>query len=383
MDEFRIEFPETILFGEETLQKLGSVVRSYADRVLLVSESVLHEGKHISHVQDLLIRAGIDVLVFDELMPGSTAAAVDEVLSLARASKAKAIVGMGGMRVLSLAKTAATIAGGSTGSVNDLLEGRHDGTSGLTYIEVPSSYRNHFMLRDAVILKDGVSKESRIVPVPPRTTRAVVVDTTLTHTLSQKYAVSAMMDTLLAATEGYLSNASNVLSDTTLIKAVRLLKEAILGTVRSPADMRYRHRASEAGLLTAMGLSQSEQGVGGAISYAVNSRFEVPKSWIATVLLPHILETHVPHRAEKLSDISAALGEQVDGIMPEEDAQRAVRAVRRMLGMIELPTRLRDLDLSLDDLMELSESVADTDMARKAAISFSTERIAQLFKTAF
>lgn len=382
MDELRIEFPASILFGENALQKLGSLVHSHADRVLLVSESVLHEGKHISHVQDLMIREGIDVLVFDELMPGSTAAAVDEVLSLARASKAKAIVGMGGMRVLSIAKTAAAIAGGK-GSVNDLLDRGPAGGAPLAYIEVPSSYRNHFMLRDAVILKDGVSKETRVVQVPQRTTRAVLVDTSLTHTLSQKYAVSAMMDTLLAATEGYLSNASNVISDTTLIKAVRLLKEAILGTIRSPADMRYRHRASEAGLLTAMGLSQSEQGVGGAISYAVNSRFEVPKSWIATVLLPHVLETHVPHRAEKLSDISAALGEQVDGIMPEEDAQRAVRAVRRMLGMIELPTRLRDLDLSLDDLTELSESVSDTEMARKAAISFSAERISQLFKTAF
>ena len=147
--------------------------------------------------------------------------------------------------------------------------------------------------------------------------------------------------------------------------------------------MRYRRRASEAGLLTAMGLSQSEQGVGGAISYAVNSRFEVPKSWVATVLLPHILEIHVPHKAEKLSDISAALGEAVDGIMPEEDAQRSVRAVRRMLAMIELPTRLRDLDLSMEDLAELSELISDTDMARKASLSFSTERITQLLKTAF
>ncbi|MFP4427170.1 MAG: iron-containing alcohol dehydrogenase [Spirochaetaceae bacterium] len=382
MDSLKVQFPETILFGSETLQKLGSTVRQYGDRVLLVSESVLHEGNHIGNAQDLMVREGIDVLLFDELMPGSTAAAVDEVLSLARASKAKAIVGMGGMRVLSIAKTAAAIASGKH-SVNELLNGGVRFEAPLPYVEVPSSYRNHFMLRDAVILKDGVSKDFRILKVPNSTTKAVVVDTNLTHTLSQKYAVSAMMDTLLAAVEGYLSNAANVLSDTVLIRAVRLLKEAILGSVRSPTDMRYRRRASEAGLLTAMGLSQSEQGVGGAISYAVNSRFEVPKSWVATVLLPHVLETHVSHRAEKLSDISAALGETVDGIMPEEDAQRSVRAVRRMLGMIELPSRLRDLDLSMDDLAELSGIVADTDMARKAALSFSTERIAQLLKTAF
>ncbi|MFP4329539.1 MAG: iron-containing alcohol dehydrogenase [Spirochaetaceae bacterium] len=382
MDNFTIQFPETILFGTDVLQKLGSVVKSYADRVLLVSESVLHEGKHITHAQDLLVREKIDVLLFDELMPGSSAAAVDEVLSLVRASKAKAIVGIGGMRVLSIAKAAAALAN-SSASVNDLLQGTATFGNPIAYIEVPSSYRNHFMLKDAVILKDGVSKNSRVIPVPPRTTRAILVETNLTHTLSQKYAVSAMMDTLLAAAEGYLSNASTVFSDTVLIKAVQLLKEAILGTVRSPTDMRYRRKASEAGLLTAMGLSQSDQGVGGAISYAVNSRFEVPKSWVATVLLPHILETHVAHRAEKLGSISAALGEPVDGIMPEEDAQRSVRAVRRMLGMIELPTRLRDLDLSMDDLAELSEGVADTEMARKAALSFSADRITQLLKTAF
>ena len=382
MESMVVQFPESILFGTDVLQKLGAVVKPYGDRVLLVSESVLHEGKHIGHVQDLMVREGIDVLLFDELMPGSSAAAVDEVLSLARASKAKAIVGMGGMRVLSIAKAAAALAK-SNASVNDLMDGGKATGEPLTYIEVPSSYRNHFMLRDAVILKDGVSKDFRIVPLQPRTTRAVVVDTELTHTLSQKYAVSAMMDTLMAATEGYLSNASNVFSDTVLIKAVRLLREAILGSIRSPADMRYRHRASEAGLLTAMGLAQSEQGVGGALSYAVNSRFEVPKSWVATVLLPHILELHVPHRAEKLTDISAALGEQVDGIMPEEDAQRSVRAVRRMLGMIELPARLRDLDLSMDDMLELSEFVADTEMAHKAAITFSAERVEQLMKSAF
>lgn len=382
MPELKLRFPNSLIFGADVLAHLPHVVREHGTRVLLVSEAIMHDGRYVDRAADAMRRAGIDVIVFDEVTPNSSAASIAELANMARASQTKVVVGLGGVRVLALARLVANVATPERRTVEEVMNGalpEHP----LAYIEVPSSFRNHMLFRSQAVLREEGSGAARLVNLHPSTMRAAVVDTSFLQTLSSKYTMAAIIDTLLAAIEGYVSRTGTFFSDALLERSISELRAAALSGVRNPSDQRYRARAAEAGLLTALGLSASNQGLGGALAYTVNARFRLPKSWVAAVLLPHVVDMLITQVPDKMVSVARALGEPVEGIMAEEDARRAARGVRRILSQLDLPTRLRDMDVSLDELLSAAERLGEFDMLRSAPTNTAMADVQALIKLAY
>lgn len=382
MSDLVLHFPPQVVFGTDSINRIGQVIGSLGNRCFIVTESVLRQHGTIDHVQDVLDRRGISAIVHDEVGPGASTAGLQYLVSLARASQAEVVVGIGGIRVLAAARVA-SVAAGTRAELADVLSGKVKGRSPIAYVEVPSSYRNHVMLRDECVMTDGTTRHPIVVPVPEGTTRAVLVDPNLTLSMSSKYAAAAMMDTLLAAVEGYVSNRSSFYSDTLLLEAIALLGRALTGITETPNEPKHRVAASQAGLLSAVALASTSQGIGGALSYAINSRYTVPKSWIATILLPHVIDVLVSARPDKLKRVSHALGEQVRELKPEDAAYQASAAVRRIIGKLELPGRLREMDLAIDELVDVAEFASAMDMSATAPVPHTTSDLYDLVKLAF
>jgi alcohol dehydrogenase len=342
----------------------------------------MRENGVVDRITEMLERRSIHAIVYDDIGPGVTTALLPEMVSFARASKAQVVVGVGGMRVLSAARTVAVAACPEV-EIGDVIGGRVTVEKPTPYVEVPSSYRNHFMLRSECVLTGSTARQPVVVRLPPTTTRAVLIDPNLTLSLSPKYAAAAMMDTLLAAIEGYISVRSSFFSDTMLVHAVELLGRALRGITETPQEPRHRVVASEAGLLTAFALATSSQGVGGALAYSINSRYTIPKSWVATVLLPHIIDSSVHARPEKLKRVAEALGEDVDGMKPGDAAYQASASVRRIIGQLDLPGRLREMDLAIDELVDISEVASSLEMSASAPAPHTASDLYDIIKQAF
>jgi alcohol dehydrogenase class IV len=77
------------------------------------------------------------------------------------------------------------------------------------------------------------------------------------------------------------------------------------------------------------------------------------------------------------------LGEDVEGLAPPEAAVRAAECVRRLIGTLALPTRLRDFDLNLDDMIEVAATARTYDMINYLPRAISTEDLYEVVKTAF
>lgn len=381
MDTFRLSLPHFLTYGTDIIGELPDLVRRFGTRAMVISESVMHEGQHITRVKEILKRNGIEVMVYDELMPGSPSSRIDEIASLARASRTQVVIGVGGMRVLSSARCVANIAA-EKGTIAGLLKGELP-VEPLPYIEVPSSYRNHLMMRDEVIMRDPMDGRARIVRIAHGTVRAVLVDTAFTQTLSGKYALAAIIDTLLAAIEGFFSPARNAFSEPLLERAIADLTAAARIGIRNPADSRFRARAAAAGVMTAMGLASTGQGMGGALAYAINARMSLPKSWVATILLPHVMDALAGRDPEQAAATARALGEPVEGIIEAEDAPRAARALRRLLSHLDIPARLRDLDVTLEELSAVADEAAQLSLVTNVPGGAANADLRQLVSAAF
>lgn len=382
MSDLVLQFPAHIVFGTDVINRIGQTVSQLGSRCFIVTESVMRENGIIDRIEEILDRRAVHALVFDDIGPGASTAVLHDLVAVARASKSQVVVGVGGMRVLAAARTAAVAARPGV-ELGEVLAGRELQESPVAYVEVPASYRNHFMLRDECILTNGTAKQPVIVKLPPAVTKGVLIDPNLTLSMSPKYAAAAMMDTLLAAIEGYVSVRSSFFSETLLIHAIELLGRALRGITETPHEPRHRIRASEAGLLAALGLASSSQGVGGALVYSINSRYAIPKSWVASVLLPHIIDSTVHARPEKLKHVAASLGEEVAEMKPGEAAYQASAAVRRIIGQLELPGRLREMDLEIEDLVDVSEVASSLEMSANAPAAHTASDLYDLIKQAF
>lgn len=382
MSELEIHSIQNLRFGVESIHHIVDEVKSLGKRVLLITEQSGKNQDNFHTIQGFLRAGGIDPVVFDDIRPGVKTSVIQTIADIGKAGKIQVVIGLGGMKVLSLARIACVLIGSDT-SLSSVLQGHIPETVDCAYMEVPNSCRNHFMMKNSCVISDSVNERAMLIRLPRGMTRSVIIDPNLTTALSKKYQLVAILDTILASIEGYLSRERNFLSDLYMKEAIIKLQKALFQTLRRPDDIDVRKLASEGGLMSGMGLATSSQGIGGTLSYMINAAYQVPKSWISMVLLPHILDMYVEREPYRMGQIADALGEDLSGLESDQAAPLAAASIRRVLAQLELPTRLRDFNLSLDDLTGICDASASFPLNEACGLKLSSAEICELVKKAF
>jgi alcohol dehydrogenase len=358
------------------------LIAPFGKRVLVVTEAILYEQNTIERIQDLLDRKSIESIVYDEVVPNATSVCVDEGVRLARSAHIDVILGLGGIRALSTAKCIAMTAPLEM-DMDDYLSGQSPEGSPIPYLEIPTTCRNPFMLTDKYLLVDARDRTAVMGQTQTGITKTIIVDPRLSLTLPAKYTATTMLDNLLNAIEGYLSGRSNFLSDTLFCQAIELIGKTIGESNKDLEGPRARANAARAGLLTALGLAMSSTGIGTALSYAINARLMVPKSWIAAIMIPHVLEFNSSSSVEKIAHIGRLTGVDVEDLSVVDGANKTIESFRTLISSMELPGRLRDFDLQLDDMVDVVEMAHSFEMINYLPRTVSSEDLYDIVKSAF
>ncbi|HUX20029.1 MAG TPA: iron-containing alcohol dehydrogenase [Spirochaetia bacterium] len=384
MDELTFHVPTTVHFGLDLLNRVGQVASPYGKRAFLTADSVLNEERVVQSITGFLKRAGVESIIFDELGPNSTTTSIEKGLALCRASRSDLVIGVGGIRALSCAKCIARLAP-IDAPFDDYFSGNHsaeEANRSLPYIEIPTTCRDPFMLTDDCVVVDSRNRRSHVYSIG-KIADAAIIDPVLTLSLSDHYTVSTMLDTLLSAIESYFSRRSTFLSETLSLRAVGVITSIIDELAAHSDDRNLRFQASQAGLLVSLSLTMSTQGVGTAVAYSIGGKKMVPKSTVATVMIPHILDLGLRSQPKKVERIGNVLGEEIYGKPLKEFSVRVVDAVRQRMGLLQVPMRLKELDLELDDMVEISNIAHELPAAHFLSEPISAEDIFALIKQAF
>jgi alcohol dehydrogenase len=95
------------------------------------------------------------------------------------------------------------------------------------------------------------------------------------------------------------------------------------------------------------------------------------------------MEFAVNVRGDRIAQIAKLLGEDISDASSVEAPVRAIDAVRRIISSLGLPTRLREFDLSLDEMIEVAGVARSFDMMNYLPRVVSTEDIYEMIKSAF
>jgi len=382
MNDFFLDIPSKVVFGLDTINRIASLIDNANSRVLIVTEAILYENDTINRLHSFLDSKQVKYITFDEVVPNATSTCIEDGVKLARVSKISTIIGLGGIRTLSTAKCIAMVAAAQP-AVDDYLSGLEPVGVPLPYIEIPTTCRNPFMLTNEYLVTDARTRKAFIGKTQPSITQFIIIDPKLSESLPAKYFATTLIDTLLNAFEGYISLKSNFLSDSFFLKSIEIICKIIPELVQPAEALKFQLQAATAGFLAALGHTMCKPGLGAALSYALNSKFLVPKSWTSAILLPYILEFNYTACKEKLKVLAVLLGENIDQETDEVAVKKLTLAVQRILAPFKLPARLGELDLKLDSLIEAAENAHSFELIQYLPRGATIEEIYSLLKGIF
>ena len=95
---------------------------------------------------------------------------------------------------------------------------------------------------------------------------------------------------------------------------------------------------------------------------------------------------HIPvgiDSVEKLAHIGRLLGEELQELTAVDAANKTIESIRTLIASLKLPTRLREFDLQLDDMVDVVEIAHSFDMMNYLPRTVSTEDLYDIVKSAF
>jgi len=370
-----------IIIGQDTVNRAGAFCANLGRKIFLATEQGLYENNFIERLVKVFEDADLETILFDEIPAQATAEVAETAASLARGARCNMIVGFGSFKTQSIARLASILAA-SRIRLFELLDGEREESAFLPYVAIPAFGGDPFLLSDNLIAIDPRDRFAKLVKCPKGLCKLAILDPSLSEPLSGSFTPPTIFDGLCSSLEAYCSTKSSFLSDALLEQAISLYAK----TMHAFADNSLTDFSSacvHAALLMSMGISVSAPGIGTALAYAINGKFPVAKSWCATVFLPYVMERLVAARPEKMAKVAMLMGEIIEGVSISDAANMTVDLIRRLMGQLSIPARLKDFDLLLDRLVSTADAGRNLDFVAFSPWTVSSEDAYDLLKQAF
>ena len=191
------------------------------------------------------------------------------------------------------------------------------------------------------------------------------------------------LETLCIATESYLSQRENFFSDMIAEKSAELLSYAMDGsptlTITTPQEVLY----SQAGCMASLAAASSSIGASTLLSLCINARYKISRSLSTSILFPHIIEDAAKFRSDRLAKLSRIVRACPQETPDNEAVTAFAEYVRQHIAKANLPARLKDLNVSIEQLSLSAEDGGELDLITTVQRSMTSDDLFDLIKQAF
>lgn len=382
MSDFIFKIQPNIVLGSYTTSRLGQYIRDYGSKFMVIIDPILKQVGNAEKITNPLTDRKIDFFTFDEIPEGADTQIVADALHLAREAHVHCIIAVGGAKTLSVARAVASLYH-ETHEVYDFLDGAVPSTAPLPLIAVPTTIRDPFVFTNYVSINDARSSKIKMLKTQPNLCKLVLFDPNLTGSLTENQISSMAIETLCLSTEAYINQKATFFSDMIAEKSVELLSYAMDGsptlTITTPQEVLY----SQAGCMASLAAASSSIGATSLLSLCINSRYKISRSLTASILFPHIIEDAAKFRADRLAKISRI----VRACPKEATDQEAVTAfaeyVRRHIAKANLPARLKDLNVTIEQLSLCAEDAGELEVINSMQRSMTSDDLFEIIKATY
>jgi alcohol dehydrogenase len=349
MDEnWKYLSPTKIVFGLNSFEAIKKYVlaQNVHQKILLVTgkSSMIKHG-YVDKIKRLLYDRSI--YHFGEVSPNPTRENINEGLKLVGGKNVELVIAMGGGSALDVGKTLAILLN-NPGQLNDYLDGKITfEKKGVPFIAIPTTSGTASEVTCWATLWDRESKSKQSLAHSSMFPDYALIDPMLTVHMPPRLTALTGMDALTHAIEACWSQNSQPVSDVFALRAIRLIYKNIKLAYDEPNNFQARSNMSLASLFAGLAFNNTKTAACHSISYPMTANFDIPHGLAVSITIKEVIKFNAKVVPQKINQII----EEWDAASLDEFIEKLVE----LMHSINLPTRLRDLDLEEKDIETILE----------------------------
>jgi alcohol dehydrogenase class IV len=283
---FTFSHTPTLLFGNGQFKKLTDQVKSFGNKVLIVSGSSFKHSAQAAEITKALQNSNIDY-IFEQIHGEPTPGQIDKLTADNRGFAPEVVVAIGGGSVLDAGKAVSAMLC-EEGSITDYLEGvglKSPSGAKVPMIAVPTtSGTGSEATKNAVISKngkDGFKKSLRHNNFVPN---IAIVDPALTVSCPPSVTAASGMDAFTQLFESYLSTQSNPMTDALALEGLKRVIHSLEDAVYDGKNIEARTNLSYAAFLSGITLANAGLGVVHGFAQPLGSLYPIPHGVVCAIL---------------------------------------------------------------------------------------------------
>ncbi len=383
------QHPERVVFGQGVARQVGQFVGDlHGEKVFVVTGRIVSALDAFRDIEESLKEQNIDYYVYAEADTNPTDAQVEKGARLYRSEKADTLVAVGGGSCLDSAKAIGVLVNNAPGTIRDYSCG--DLASDPIpnpippLIAIPTTSGSGSEVSTAAVITD--TADNYKMDIGGLGTKALpkiaLVDPVLTESMPSPLTAASGMDALSHAIEAYCSPYAMPQTDALALAAMKLIVKHIGSATANGSDMEAREGMAMGSLMAGMSMN-AWCGAVHALGHQLSTQYGMPHGMAMAVMMPVVMKFNMIACVDRLADIAAAMGEQVDRLSKVEAAETAPRAVQRLTKSVGLPVTLSEYGADPELIPACVEWAEKDDSMSGSPRTLTAEQVDDLYRKAF
>lgn len=355
MENFVFSNPVKIIFGRDTISRIGKEASRYGRKALLVygKNSIKNNGVY-AKITESLSKNSIEWIEHSGVKPNPVISHVREGIKKARENSCDIIIAAGGGSVIDESKA---IAAGLKyqGDVWDFFIGKAQINSALPLLTVLTIPATGSEMNSGFVVTNEETAQKYSSGSPFSFPKVSILDPETTFTLPKEQAAYGASDAAAHLLEGYLttSDADSEITDNYVFAVFKTIIRSTERIMSNPLD--YSARAS---MMWSAALALNGQQALGykkisfpnhAIEHSLSAIYDIPHGLGLAIVIP----AYMKNSKDKIKERLEKLGREVFGVKTAEDA---VKSYEKWLSSLGLNTRLSQNGISENDIEKLADN---------------------------
>lgn len=384
MGDFVFNLSPNLVAGADVLISLGDYASKYGSRFMLIVDPAFKDMEVLVRIKQSLEQKSLKLFTFDGIQKTADSETVSRVLRLAQVAHVDGVIALGDMVTCFIAKAVASLYNEKK-PVYNYLEGEPITEPSIPLIQIPSTCNDPFLFTNVAYISDSRNRVLCDLKCACDVCSLILFDSNIYKKLSLNALRLMVFSALTIAFEVYVSKKANFFSDALVKKAISLYILALNPEHDKIIGQSIEETMCQAGVLLAIGSKSSSVGFALAIALATNGKYDVDIPSMLSILSSFVLEDSISSNLSKVVEFSQGfLGDAIpENENLEEFSLKGVEALRERLLSIELPSKIANLDLALEDMTSVSEEVLKLDFMNYIPRSLTSNDVLEIIKKAF
>lgn len=371
-----------IILGSYTLTRLGQYAKNLGSKFMIIMDPILKDFNLAEKITQPLTDRKIDFFIYDNFNDGATTKDIENAVILAKQSHIHGIIAAGGEKAINAGCAVAALYNENR-SIYDYIDNPGTAADSIPLICIPGTCRAPYAFTNSIPVTDSRSRQVKQLKIKDNACSLMLWDPNLSLTLTENQNTSLSLETLCLACEAYFSQKASFFSDMFCEKSFELLSYGMDEEKSLDITTPQEILLAQGGCMASLSVSTSSPGIASLLALAINARYKINRSLAATILFPYVIEEVAKFKADKIEKIARLYGTADEKLSRDEAVQSFTENIRQKIAKANLPVRLKELNLTMEQLATCAEDAGQLDIMTMLPRSMTTDELFELMKQAY